>query len=147
MDITYVIHIATTAESLWQALTSPGILKDTWGDIRSEWTANSPVREVDHAGKVLWTGDVLRSDPPHVLSFTMDVPGIGEPPTTVTFEIRAPLSPVAPGAQVVRLSVTQSGFVENSTLIAGCARAWTEILSSLKSDVETGHPIPFRWHG
>jgi hypothetical protein len=43
----------------------------------------------------------------------------------------------------VRLKVVQSGFAENSKLINDCARAWTEILSSIKSYVETGGALPF----
>ena len=121
-NITYVIHIATTPEKLWDALTSPEALKKNWGNIESQWTVGSKVSEVADSGKVLWNGEVLSSEPPRLLSFTFDVTGNAEPPTKVTFELGPPTSAVAPGAPVVRLTVTQAGFEENSKLFTGCAR-------------------------
>lgn len=145
MKITYVIHVATTPEQLWEALTTRQSLERNWGRIESSWAEGSPVQEVSKTGKVLWQGEVLRSDPPRLLSFTFGVTGDNEPPTEVTFELGPPVSKMTPGVKVVRLMVTQAGFTEGSRLSAECARAWTEILSSLKSDVETGAPLPFAW--
>jgi len=145
LTISYVLYIATTAHKLWQALTSPEVLRNNWGIIESKWTEGSTVTEVDDSGKVLWKGEVRRSEPPHVLSYTFDVIGSGEPPTEVTFELGPPVSPIAQGAQVVQLRITQFGFEENSQLMAGCARAWPEILSSIKTFLETGRPLGFAW--
>jgi uncharacterized protein YndB with AHSA1/START domain len=143
--ISYVVYIATTAQKLWDALTSAEVLRKNWGKIESEWTKDAKVTEFDDSGKVLWKGEVRRSEPPRVLAYTFDVTGSGEPPTEVTFELGPALSPIAPGAQVVQLRITQQGFEENSKLAAGCARAWPEILSSIKSYVETGRPLGFAW--
>src|SRR5712691_8384267 len=140
-----VIHIATTPERLWEALTSPEVLKKNWGRIESQWTTGSKVTEVDDSGAVLWKGDVRRSEPPRLLSYTFDVTGSGEPPTEVTFELSPPVSPVAQGAQVVQLRLTQAGFEENSKVMPGCARAWPEILSSIQTYVEAGRPLGFAW--
>lgn len=144
-NISYVIHIAATPRKLWETLTSSDALKKNWGVIESQWTEGAKVREVSDAGKLLWQGEVLRSEPPHLLSYTFDVIGSGEPPTNVTFELGAPVSKVAPSEPVVRLSLTQSGFAENSKLLPDCVRAWTEILSSIKSYIETGKPLSFDW--
>jgi uncharacterized protein YndB with AHSA1/START domain len=144
-NITYAIHIATTPEKLWEALTSPEALKANWGKIESQWTVGSKVTEVDNSGKLLWEGKVLHSEPPRLLSFTFDVPGSGEPPTEVTFELSPPVTEVAPNESVVRLTVTQAGFQENSELRSDCNRAWTEILSSVKTYLETGRPLRFVW--
>jgi uncharacterized protein YndB with AHSA1/START domain len=141
----YMIHIAATPEQLWTVLTDQEALKACWGTIRSAWSAGAPVEEVSSNGTVLWQGKVRRSEPPHHLSFTFDVPGINEDPTDVCFEIEPPVSKVAPGGSIVRLKVVQSGFAENSKLLNDCARAWTEILSSFKSYVETGGALPFDW--
>jgi uncharacterized protein YndB with AHSA1/START domain len=143
--ITYVVYIATTAQKLWEALTSPEVLRNNCGRIESEWTKGSRVTEVDDSGKVLWKGEVRRSEPPRVLSYTFDVTDSGEPPSEVTFELNPPVSPITQGAQVVQLRITQVGFEENSKVAASCARAWPEILSSIKSYVETGHPLGFAW--
>jgi uncharacterized protein YndB with AHSA1/START domain len=144
-NLTYAIHVATTPEKLWGAITSPEVLKNNWGKIESQWTKGSRVTEVDDSGNVLWKGNVRRSEPPRLLSYTFDVTGSGEPPTEVTFELSPPVSPVTQDTQVVQLRVTQVGFVENSKLIAGCARAWPEILSSVKTQLETGRPLGFAW--
>ena len=71
--------------------------------------------------------------------------GSGEPPTEVTFELGPPVSAIAGGAEIVQLRVTQVGFEETSKIAAGCARAWPEILSSIKTYVETGRPLGFAW--
>jgi uncharacterized protein YndB with AHSA1/START domain len=144
-EITYVIHMASTIGQLWAALTERKALQENWGDIQSSWTKGAPVAERDESGKILWKGEVLRSEAPNVLSYTMEVPGIDEPPTEVTVELGPPLSPIAPNATVVRLVLTQAGFPERSKLRPGCARAWPEILSSIKSYVETGRPLGFAW--
>ena len=143
--ISYDIHIGTTAEKLLEVLTSPEALRRNWGRIESQWTQGSAVTEVDDSGRVLWKGNVQRSEPPRLLAYTFDVTGSGEPPTAVTFELGSPVSPIAQGAQVVQLRVTQVGFEENSRLMAGCARAWPEILSSIKTYMETGLPLGFAW--
>src|SRR5262245_45427817 len=143
--LTYDIHIAATPEQVWAALTSPEALEKNWGKIQSPWTVGSSVTEVDDSRKVLWKGEVLRSERPRLLSYTFDVTGSGEAPTEVTFELGPPVSPIAPGAEVVQLRITQAGFLENSKLAAGCARAWPEILSSIKTHVETGLPLGFAW--
>ena len=143
--ITYVIHIGATPEQLWQTLTDPEALKANWGRIQSEWTIGSQVTEVDGAGKTLWSGEVLRSDPPRLLSYTFDVIGSQEPPTTVTFELTSPATEVAANAPVVMLTLTQTGFPQNSEVFSGCNRAWPEILSSVKTYVETGRPLRFLW--
>lgn len=142
----YVIHIAATPEKLWTVLTDEEALKACWGIIRSVWSAGAPVKEVSSTGTVLWQGQVRRSEPPHHLSFTFEVAGMDEDPADVSFDIEAPVSKVAPGSSIVRLKVVQSGFAENSKLLNDCARAWTEILSSIKSYVETGGALPFDWH-
>jgi uncharacterized protein YndB with AHSA1/START domain len=145
-QISYIIHIAATPEHVWAALTDAAALKACWGIIRSRWSVGAPVAEVSSTGTVLWEGQVRRNEPPHHLSFTFAVAGIDEDPTDVSFEIEAPVSKVAPGGTIARLKVVQSGFAEDSKLRNDCARAWTEILSSIKSYVETGRALPFDWH-
>jgi uncharacterized protein YndB with AHSA1/START domain len=120
-------------------------LKACWGKIHSAWSAGAPVQEVSNTGAVPWQGRIQRSEPPRHLAFTFDVPGTDEKPTDVSFEIEPPVSKVAPGHSIVRLKVVQSGFADNSKLLNECARAWTEILSSFKSYVETGGALPFDW--
>ena len=144
-DISYVIHIASTPDRVWQALTGAEALRQNWGLIHSKWTPGARVEEVSDSGKVLWQGEVLEAEPGHHLSFTFDVVGSGEKPTNMSFDIAAPVSAVQADEAVVRLTTTQSGFTEGSKVRPDCARAWTEIMSSIKSYVETGKPLPFAW--
>jgi hypothetical protein len=46
-----VIHIGATAEKLWDALTNPKTLQESWGNIQSEWTQGSRVQEIDASGR------------------------------------------------------------------------------------------------
>src|SRR5690348_5688247 len=101
----YMIQIAATPEQLWATLTDEQALKACWGTIHSRWSPGAQVEEVSSAGAVLWAGQVQRSEPPCHLSFTFGVPGTGEKPTDVSFEIEAPVSKVAPGRSIVRLKV------------------------------------------
>jgi uncharacterized protein YndB with AHSA1/START domain len=144
-DISYVIHIASTPDRVWQALTGAVALQQNWGRIHSNWTPGARVEEVSDSGKVLWQGEVVEAKPGRHLSFTFDVVGSGEKPTNVSFDIAAPASATKPNEAVVRLTTTQSGFAEGSKLMPECARAWTEIMSSIKSYVETGKALPFAW--
>jgi uncharacterized protein YndB with AHSA1/START domain len=142
-DVFYTIHIASRPEKLWDALTSRRVLEKNWGKIESRWTVGSPVIEVDAEGKPLWTGEVVQSERPRRLGYTMIF--ADGPTTEVSFDLGKPVSKLDPDAVVVKLTVTQSGFGDNDNLAAGCARAWAEILSSIKSYIETGRPLGFAW--
>jgi hypothetical protein len=54
---------------------------------------------------------------------------------------------IAPAGSATRLRVTQSIGVPNSRLIAAVAEAWPQVISNLKSCLETGAPaltVPVR---
>jgi hypothetical protein len=76
------------------------------------------------------------------LAFTFEVEGLDES-SEVRFDIASPVSKVVEGARVARLTITQAGFQKDSKMYAGCKRAWPEILSSVKTYVETGRPLGF----
>ena len=140
--IEHVIYIATTPDRLWEALTNNADLKEYWGDIQSAWTAGSGIAELDAAGKRLWQGDVLRNEPPRILAYTFDA---GEIASEITFELREPDTLVQPGNSIVCLTLSQAGLLENSSTYNACKHAWPEILSSLKTYLETGRPPGFLW--
>jgi uncharacterized protein YndB with AHSA1/START domain len=71
-QIVYVVYVATTMEKLWEALTSSEVLRKNWGRIESEWAKGSQIREIDDSGDILWRGDILRSEPPQLLSYTFE---------------------------------------------------------------------------
>ncbi len=59
----------------------------------------------------------------------------GEPRSKVTFEIE-------PTAEGVRLTVTHDGFGPDSTVLEMTKHGWPNVISSLKTLLETGEPLP-----
>lgn len=151
----YVIYIATTADKLWEALTSGAFTYQYWGGrrIESDWRVGSAVRHVKEDGGLDWRGEVLAADPPRLLSYTFEVvdaeecglegePGAEaeaqEPASRVTFEIR-------PFMGRVKLTVTHDRFEPGSKVLAGVSQGWPAILSSLKSLLERGEALFPDW--
>lgn len=150
----YVTYIATTPEKLWEALTSGDFTYHYWGGrrIQSDWKVGSPVRHIKEDGGLDWQGEVLRAEPPKVLSYTFEVmmddtkrdvggnpvDDSGEKPSRVTFEI-------TPFMGHVKLTVTHDQFEPGSKVLAGVSQGWPAILSGLKSLLETGKPMFPEW--
>ncbi|HEX5315174.1 MAG TPA: SRPBCC domain-containing protein, partial [Candidatus Kapabacteria bacterium] len=90
---TYSIFIQTTAEKLWEALTSPEFTRQYWAGnaLLSEWKVGAPVSLVTKEGKVDIEGKVLSYNPYSSLSYTFDVakyPSFEhEPISNVTYTI------------------------------------------------------------
>jgi uncharacterized protein YndB with AHSA1/START domain len=131
-DIAYVIHIAATPNQVWNALTDQYSLEQKWGRIRPDWVTGSTVAEISESSKILWHGEVVKSNRPKQLAFTFEVNGLDES-SEVCFDIDSPLAKVVEGATVARLTMTQAGFKKDSKMYAGCKRAWPEILSNVKT--------------
>ena len=58
-----------------------------------------------------------------------------EPRSKVTFELE-------PQGEIVRLTVIHDGFEPGSTVVNMVSQGWPRVLSSLKSLLETGEPLP-----
>ncbi|GAA4577391.1 ArsR/SmtB family transcription factor [Planotetraspora kaengkrachanensis] len=153
-EFVYTSYITTTPERLWQALTDPAFTRRYWGvAFESDWKQGSPmvweesgVRMADPAQVV------LESEPFRRLSYTWHTftPEFGEAHamdpdelakwaaesrSKVTFEIE-------PLGRMVKLTVVHDGFDPGSTLLDGVSDGWPHLLSSLKSLLETGEPLP-----
>ena len=138
-SICITIYIGSTPEKVWKALTDPNITERYWGGTRieSDWKVGSKVfyrRE----GKVMDEHELLTCEPPLWFSHTFH-PLFGEfaseSPSRVSFEIAA-------GGPVVRLTMTHNQFPEGSAVYRACSGAWPMLLSSLKTLLETGNPLP-----
>jgi uncharacterized protein YndB with AHSA1/START domain len=144
-DFEYVIFIATTPEALWGALTSPATTQQYWFGrwVESDWRAGSVVTLWESAARKTLdvTGELLRVEPPHLLSYTFQAyPGgevLRERPSRVTFEI----TPWDGG--MVQLRLLHDSFAPDSRVLPGIRRGWPAILSSLKSLLEGGAPLAF----
>lgn len=138
----YVSYIATTPEKLWRALTSGEFTRLYWGGrrIQSDWRVGSPVKHIREDGGVDWEGQVLVSEPPRILSYTFRMQiserHRAERPSRVTFELQ-------PAGSVVKLVLTHDDFEGTGATSETTRHGWPAILSSLKSLLETGNPLPF----
>jgi uncharacterized protein YndB with AHSA1/START domain len=155
----YRVYIKATPEAVWEGITQP------------EWTVRygyAPLVEYElraggafraHANEgmlaldcpeIISDGEVIEADPPHLLvqtwRMTMTPELAAEAFTRLTFE----LEPVRGG--VTRLTVTHD--VTGAPMIAavlrgegesgGAGGGWNEILSGLKTLLETGEQLPFQ---
>lgn len=146
----YVTYISTTPEKVWSALQDSEMTKQFWGRARnvSDWKVGSSWshQDYDDASVVDVVGKVVEADPPRRLVVTWQGPDAasrGEKPSRVTFEIE-------PVFGAVRLTVTHDELEPDSKMFHGVTAGWPAILSSLKTLLETGQPMPMttrRWGG
>lgn len=136
----FEVYIRTTPERLWQAITDGTITAQYYfgSRVESSWTPGAAYRYPNPSGGLLVEGEVLEVDPPRRLVTTFRplwLPG-GEnaPVSKVTWEIEQV-------GQACKLTMTHDDLEKDSprtqTIIAG----WAQILSSLKTLLETGEPL------
>ena len=140
----YAIHIATTPEKLWQALTSNEFIQQYWPEWRleSDWKAGSSVKYFTSDGKLYSQGEVLESSPPHKLSYTWPEAEAEKReglPERLVWEI----TPSGPGT--VKLKLTHEQLTDE--YYQGVSEGWPVILSSLKSLIEMGKPLVYHERG
>ncbi len=133
----YVSYIATTQQKLWDALTKPEFVKEYFfgREMVTDWKVGSPIKMGDD-----WDGKVLKSEPINVLSFTFHHLGqhalSSEPVSTVIYEL------VQKG-QVVQLIVIHEEL--SKKLYDNISQGWPQIISNLKSLLETGKASMSLW--
>jgi len=136
----HVSYIATTAEKLFAALTDGKFTQEYWGGrvVESDWKKGSPVRFSKRSdGSLSMQGTVLECDAPSLLVYTWQSiqGGVATAATKVTFRIKQ----VTPNN--VRLELTHEPHDPASQIHDQIREGWSAILSSLKSYLETGHPL------
>jgi uncharacterized protein YndB with AHSA1/START domain len=126
----YVVSIKASRELVWRALTTPESQEAYWFGARSQddWSVGSKVLMM-RDGAVDFTGEVLESDPPSRLVWTFDA-GNGEGPSHVTYDLELI-------GDATRLTVTHTGFVNDSRLREGVSKGWPKVLEGLKGMLET----------
>ena len=149
----YTTYINTTPEKLWQALTAPAFTERWWKTtFASDWEVGSTIAW-ETAGVTIADPEqvVLEYDPYRRLSytwhtFTPEIAGLhgfsellptisAEPRSKATFEIE-------PVGEMVKLTVTHDGFEPGSTVLTMVSQGWPQLLSSLKTFLETGETLP-----
>jgi uncharacterized protein YndB with AHSA1/START domain len=136
----YVTYIRTTPERLWAALTTPEFIQQYWFGMRVEaqWQRGGAWRLLFPDGRTADTGEIVDCEPPHRLQirwrneFRPELKSEGW--SLCTMEIEA-------GAAAVKLTVTHSVERAESKLIDAVSGGWPQVLSNLKSLLETGATI------
>ena len=137
----YVTYIRTTPQKLWDALTSPEFQKKYWFNMHQEstWKAGASWKMLFEDGRVADAGEILESDPPRRLvikwrnEFRPELTAEGW--SRCVYEIEQ-------DGDTVKLTITHSIEKERAKLIEAVAGGWPKILSSLKTYLETGTPLP-----
>lgn len=153
-EFVYTTYINTTPERLWQALTDPAFTSRYWGvTFTSDWQKGSTMAW-EQLGVTLADPSqvVLESEPYRRLVYTWHVmtpefaASVGladdvlaklaeEPQSKVTFDIE-------PHGKLVKLTVVHDGIEPGTKLIEMVSSGWPEILSNLKTLLETGETLP-----
>jgi uncharacterized protein YndB with AHSA1/START domain len=134
-----ITYIATSRESLWDALTNPEVTELYWAGTRleSDWNVGSTIL-FRHGETITDKQTLLDFDAPRFMRYTFNPvfePFAGEAPSQVTFEL-------IPGGEVVKLIVTHDHFPPGSKVYPACSEGWPSILSALKTLMESGKPLP-----
>lgn len=137
----YALHIATTPEKLWEALTKNEFWRQYWNGewcIESDWTEGSAITFYTEDGQLFSEGRVLASEAPRLLTYSWPSPPEeqgSDPCKELTWQIED----VGPGT--VKLTLTHPNLTDAN--YKGVSGGWPAILSSLKTLLETGSPLLF----
>jgi len=139
-DFVYVAYIRTTPERLWSALTSRDFAQQYWRGAHpeAEWKAGGAWKLVLPDGRVCDTGEILACEPQKRLSIRWRnefKPELKEEGWSLcTMEIERV-------DETVKLTVTHSMERKGSKFIGAVSDGWPQILSNLKSLLETGSVV------
>ena len=136
----YVTYIRTTPERLWSALTSPEFARQYWHGAypEADWKVGGRWKLIFSDGRVADTGEIVACEPNRRLGirwrneFMPDLKAEGWSLCTMEIE---------PVDDAVKLTVTHSMEREGSKFIDAVSNGWPQILSNLKSLLETGSVV------
>lgn len=136
----YVTYIRTTPERLWQALTDSELIRQYFFATRQdcEWKPGATWRLMMPDGRVADAGEVLEIEPPRrlVLKWRNEfMPEMREEGySRMTYELEKE-------GTSVKLTVLHELDKPQSKFIDSVSNGWPQILSSLKSLLETGESL------
>jgi uncharacterized protein YndB with AHSA1/START domain len=137
----FVSYIRTTPERLWEAIVKPEFTQRYFHGttIDTDWKVGSQLRYMMAGDQVASEGKILEADRPRRLSMTWlfkyDPELSQEKPSRVTWEIEQT-------GEVCKLTVTHDDFDGETKTYRAVGQGWPAILSSLKTLLETGEPLP-----
>ncbi len=136
----YVTYIRTTPERLWAALTSPEFARQYWRGAcpDADWKLGGSWKLMLPDGRVGDAGEIVAFEPSKRLAirwrneFMPELKAEGWSLCTMEIE---------PVDGAVKLTVTHSMEREGSKMIDAVAGGWPQVLSNLKSLLETGSVV------
>jgi uncharacterized protein YndB with AHSA1/START domain len=135
----FQVYIRTTPQRLWQAITEPDFTRQYLmrARVESSWRTGAPITYwLDE--EVAVDGRVLEADPPHRLVTTWSFrrrPDLrDDPPSRVTWEIEQL-------GDDCRLKLIHDSFPSETPTFTSVGSGWPQVLSSLKSLLETGEAL------
>jgi uncharacterized protein YndB with AHSA1/START domain len=140
----YVTYIKTTAEKLWEALTSREFMAQYWlgNQPEADWRVGGSWKIVRPNGELADSGEVLEFEPKKRIvikwrnEFMPELKAEGFSLCTMEIEPAG-----KPGEESMKLTVTHAMERSESKLIVAVGGGWPLILSNLKSVLETGVPL------
>jgi len=137
----YVTYIRTTPEKLWDALLKPEFTRAYWYGAWQDcdWEKGSSWKLMFPDGRVADSGEVAEIEKPKRLvlkwrnEWRPELRAEGHSRCVIELE---------PADEAVKLTITHEIDRSGSKLIEAVSGGWPKILSSLKSLLETGEPLP-----
>lgn len=136
-DHVFQIFIRATPERIWEAITNGEITNKYYFNtmVQSSWVVGAPYHYKYADGNAMISGDVLEVDPPRKLVTTFKPLWFPDASLSkVTWEIM-PFGPTC------RVTVTHSEIPMDNPLPEGIKEGWAQILSGLKTYIETGEVL------
>lgn len=136
----YVTYIRATPQQVWDALLDPKFTRQYWEhDNVSDWKPGSQWQHRRLDGKTVdVVGKVVESSPPsHLVLTWADPANAGDPKkySRVTFTLETV-------DEMLRLTVAHEELDAGTEMTRKISSGWPRVLSSLKSMLETGKPLP-----
>jgi uncharacterized protein YndB with AHSA1/START domain len=140
-EFVYVIYVAAKPQQVWDALIQPEFTRKYWGHLNvSDWKpgAGWEHRQADGSNELKLVGRVVEFAPPRRLVLTWASPADA---ANVAAHSRVTIE-LEPIDEMVRVTVTHGDLEPGSDMLRGITSGWPRVLSSLKSLLETGKPLP-----
>ena len=144
------IYIKATPQAIWDAITRPEWTEKYGygGRVDYDLRPGGSFRSISDAAMqqagmpaCLVDGEVIESDPPNRLVQTWRAAWTNDPPTRLTYDI----SVKANGVTCLTITHDLDGAPDTAAMVAGSVEGagggWAEVLSDLKTLLETGHSL------
>lgn len=139
----FEIYIRTTPERLWAAITDGTLTRQYYmgSCVESSWQVGADYRYIGPDGATMLAGAVLEIDPPHRLVTTFHPSWIPDDAAGSSSKVTWA---IAATEGVCKLTVTHDDLDTANPALAGITSGWAQILSGLKTLLETGEPLVIR---